>query len=176
MDADEPSEDAHVERVAQLLSGAGRTLAVAESLTGGQLSTAFAAAAASSQWYRGAIVAYSSEVKHDLLEVPPGPVVSESCAAAMAQGACARLGADLALSVTGVGGPDPQDDQPPGTVWMAVHDHRHGTTVTKVHHFPGGPDEVVARTCSCAIEWLSSQVRTHTATGTDRVEEPGRQP
>ena len=100
------------------LKDRGHTLAVAESLTGGLLASTFAQASGSSEWFRGGIVAYSSAVKYDLLDVPDGPVVSEAAAVAMARGASVLLQADVA--VTGAGGPDPQDGQPPGTVWAAT--------------------------------------------------------
>jgi PncC family amidohydrolase len=65
-------------------------------------------------------VSYASEVKRDLLGVPDGPVVSEQAARAMAAGVCEVLGADVSLAVTGVAGPEPQDGQDVGTVWMAT--------------------------------------------------------
>lgn len=79
----------------------GRTLAVAESLTGGMLASAFARASGASDWFRGGSVAYSSAVKHDLLDVPDGPVVSEAAAAAMARGTARLFKADVAAAVTG---------------------------------------------------------------------------
>jgi nicotinamide-nucleotide amidase len=97
-----------------------RTLAAAESLTGGLLASAFARASGAGEWFRGGIVAYSSEVKYDLLDVPGCPVVGEAAAAAMARGAGRMLEADVAVAVTGVGGPDSQDGEPPGTVWVAT--------------------------------------------------------
>ncbi len=148
------AQDDPAERLAEVLGEAEVTVAVAESLTGGSLSAALAAAPHSSEWYRGGLVAYASEVKHDVLDVPPGPVVSEPSARAMAEGVCRLLEADLTLSVTGVGGPDPQDDQPPGTVWMGLHDRRHGRTRTQLHHFEGEPDEIVEQTCRGALQWL----------------------
>jgi nicotinamide-nucleotide amidase len=97
------------------------------------------------------VVAYASEVKHDLLGVRPGPVVSEEAARDMAAGAARVLGADIGLALTGVGGPDPQDDQPPGTVWLAVH--RDGDTRAELHCFPGGPAEVCDAACRRIVEW-----------------------
>jgi nicotinamide mononucleotide (NMN) deamidase PncC len=62
------------------------------------------------------VVAYASIVKHSLLGVPAGPVVSEQAAAAMAAGAGRVLKAAVGLAVTGVGGPGPQECKAPGTV------------------------------------------------------------
>ena len=143
-----------VDEFGRALDGAGRTFAVAESLTGGGLSCRFAAATDSSSWFRGAVVSYSRAVKHHLLGVPLGPVVSETAAAAMAEGVCRALDADVGLSVTGAGGPDPQDGQPPGTVWMALHDRGSGATVTREARFRGDPEEVVESTCGDAVRWL----------------------
>jgi len=162
---DDPTDSpSTIDGFGRALDGAGRTFAVAESLTGGSLSARFAAADDSSSWYRGAVVSYSRAVKHHLLHVPKGPVVSETAAAAMAEGVCRALDADVALAVTGAGGPDPQDGQPPGTVWMAVHDREAGTTVTREARFHGDPSEVVRSTCDEAVDWLLQQRSDPTAT------------
>jgi nicotinamide-nucleotide amidase len=148
--SDEP--DALGTRLVAAVTEAGLTLAVAESLTGGALSARFAALPDASEWFRGGVVAYSRAVKHDLLRVPPGPVVSERAAATMAEGVARVLDADVALAVTGVGGPDPQDGQEPGTVWMAVS--RDGATHTRGVSFAGDPEAVVRQTCAGAFGWL----------------------
>jgi nicotinamide-nucleotide amidase len=69
---------------------------------------------------RGAIVSYASAVKQSLLGVPPGPVVTEEAAAAMATGARAVLGADVGLALTGVAGPAAQEGVPVGTVCIGL--------------------------------------------------------
>ncbi len=74
----------------------------------------------SSEVFRGAVVSYASEVKFDLLGVPEGPVVSAEAAEAMATGARRVLEADVGLAFTGVAGPEPQEDQEPGTVFVGV--------------------------------------------------------
>ncbi|HEY8544785.1 MAG TPA: CinA family nicotinamide mononucleotide deamidase-related protein, partial [Acidimicrobiales bacterium] len=79
--------------VAELLVERGHTLAVAESLTGGLVAARLVNVPGASGWFRGGVVAYASDVKYDLLDVPEGPVVSEEAAAAMATGVRARLGA-----------------------------------------------------------------------------------
>jgi nicotinamide-nucleotide amidase len=106
--------------VAALLRRAGLTLGLAESLTGGLVGARITAVPGASEFFRGAIVSYDRAVKHDLLGVPPGPVVSEAAAAAMAVGAARVLGADVGLAVTGVAGPEEQDGQPVGTVWLGL--------------------------------------------------------
>ncbi len=105
--------------VGELLLARGWTLGVAESLTGGMVASRIVDVPGASRWFRGGIVSYAGEVKRDLLAVPDGPVVSEEAAAAMASGARRALGADVGLGVTGVAGPDTQDGQPVGTVFLA---------------------------------------------------------
>lgn len=104
--------------VATLLRRAGLSLGLAESLTGGLVGARITAVPGASAFFRGSIVSYDRAVKHDLLGVPPGPVVSEAAATAMAVGAARVLGADVGLAVTGVAGPTEQDGQPVGTVWL----------------------------------------------------------
>ena len=70
--------------------------------------------------FRGGVVSYASEVKFDLLDVSPGPVVNEPAAVEMAEGVQRLLGADVGLGLTGVAGPTEQDDVPVGTVCIGV--------------------------------------------------------
>jgi nicotinamide-nucleotide amidase len=135
--------------MAERLRTRGSTIAVAESITGGLLVNHLARADRAGQWLRGGVVAYASEVKHDVLAVRPGPVVSEEAACDMATGVMELLGAEVAVAVTGAGGPDPQDGQPPGTVWIAVVA---GDPEPRLHHFSGDPPEVVAASCTAALE------------------------
>ncbi|MEO7427919.1 MAG: competence/damage-inducible protein A, partial [Acidimicrobiales bacterium] len=114
--ADEPMEAV----VGRLLVERGLTMAVAESLTGGLVASRIVAVPGSSEWFRGGVVAYDSQVKQDVLGVPEGPVVSEAAAMAMADGVRRLLGADVGLSTTGVAGPAEQEGQPPGTVWLGL--------------------------------------------------------
>lgn len=111
---DETMEDA----VARRLRERGWTLGLAESLTGGLISSRCVNVVGASQWFRGCVVSYASEVKFNVLEVDEGPVVSGQAAEQMALGARRVLGSDVGLAITGVAGPDPQDDQPPGTVFV----------------------------------------------------------
>ena len=95
-------------------------MALAESLTGGLISSRLVNVVGASNWYRGAVVSYASQVKYNLLNVAAGPVVSIDAALAMASGVRAALGADVGLSVTGVAGPDSQDGFEPGTVFVGL--------------------------------------------------------
>ncbi|HLW17127.1 MAG TPA: competence/damage-inducible protein A [Actinomycetota bacterium] len=110
--------------VGTLLLARGWSLGAAESLTGGALGSRITSAAGASEYFRGSIVSYATEVKEELLGVPAsildehGPV-SEPVARAMAQGARDRLKADVAVALTGVAGPTEQG-RPVGTVVVAV--------------------------------------------------------
>lgn len=137
-------------RVAELCDHAGPTIAVAESLTGGMLASALAEAPGSSTWFRGGLVAYASEVKHELLGVPPGPVVSPQAAETMADGVRRLLRADLAVALTGAGGPSGQDGQPPGTVFLGLSDG-HSTRAEHRYFDDDDPAEVCARTVAEAL-------------------------
>ena len=113
---EETMEDAIATRLLQR----GLTLGVAESVTGGLIASRLVNIAGASKWFRGGIVSYASEVKFDLLGVAPGPVVSGDAAKAMATGVRRVLGSDIGLSVTGVAGPEEQDGQPAGTVFVGI--------------------------------------------------------
>jgi nicotinamide-nucleotide amidase len=108
-----------------LLAARHGTLAVAESLTGGLLAAALTSIPGASAVFRGGVVAYATDLKAALLDVPSGLLerhgaVHPCVAEAMAEGARRRLGASAGAATTGVAGPDPQDGQPVGTVYIAV--------------------------------------------------------
>jgi nicotinamide-nucleotide amidase len=106
--------------VGQLLVEKGWTLGVAESLTGGLVGSRLSQVPGASDWFRGSIVGYASDVKRKLLGVGDGPVVSETAASEMAVGAASTLGADVGIALTGVAGPTEQEGQPVGTVWIGL--------------------------------------------------------
>ena len=113
------------EVVGRLLVERGLTMAVAESLTGGRLTSRIVHVPDSSRYFVGGIVAYSAEAKAGLLgvskETLDGPgMVSEECAVEIARGIRAALGAEVGLATTGVAGPEPLETHPPGEVWVAV--------------------------------------------------------
>lgn len=100
-----------------------QTLAVAESLTGGMLAATLTSVAGASAVFRGSVVAYATDLKTALLDVPASTVervgvVSAEVAQAMADGVRRRCGATWALSTTGVAGPDEQEGKPVGTVFV----------------------------------------------------------
>ena len=96
------------------------TLGLAESVTGGLVAARLTEVPGASDVLRGSVVSYASEVKHQVLDVPEGPVVSEQAALAMARGAAKVLGSDVAMALTGVAGPDEQDGMPVGTLCVAI--------------------------------------------------------
>ncbi len=98
----------------------GLTLATAESVTGGLVGARLTGIPGASDVFRGAIVSYATDIKQTLLGVGEGPVVSEAAARQMAHGVRERLGADIGLSLTGVAGPDEQDGQPVGTLFVGI--------------------------------------------------------
>ncbi len=134
---DEAIEDA----VARVVVAGGWTLGLAESLTGGLASSRLVNVPGASRWFRGSVVSYASEVKFAVLGVPEGPVVSEEAARAMAEGARKVLESDVGLSITGVAGPDSQDGQLPGTVFVGLA--RAGcSTESFAFNVPGDRDRV----------------------------------
>lgn len=126
--------------VGALLEDAGLSLGLAESMTGGLVASRLVNVEGSSAWFKGSVVAYDSQVKFDVLQVPEGPVVSEEAAAAMAEGAAKVLGADVGLSVTGVAGPAEQDGMPVGTAYFGLHVD--GTTDVSHHRLPGDRERI----------------------------------
>jgi nicotinamide-nucleotide amidase len=107
-------------RVGSLLLASGRSLALAESFTGGLIASRIVAVPGASRWFRGGIVAYAPDTKRELLDVGEESVVSARAAAEMAKGALALFGAEVAVATTGVAGPDPLEGHPPGTAFVGL--------------------------------------------------------
>jgi nicotinamide-nucleotide amidase len=145
------------ELVGRLLREGDRTLATAESFTGGLLGGRVTAVAGSGDYYLGGVVSYATDAKADLLGVDrdllasEGPV-SEAAAGAMAEGARRAFGADLGLATSGVAGPTEQDGRPVGTVCLGVADAA-GTGTTTVRA-PGDRAQVRAWAVTVALDLL----------------------
>jgi len=148
------------------LSDSGKTLAVAESCTGGLLGGAITSIPGSSLYFSGGVVAYGNSAKTSLLAVPPDLIVargavSREVALAMAEGVLSLLRADLAIAVTGVAGPGGGSrGKPVGTVWVAVVGSG-GVRVAHRFRFPGGREavrrETVRASLGAAIDVLRSE-------------------
>ena len=145
------------EQIADLAAEAGLTLVTSESLTCGTVAKTLGAGPNASDWFRGGIVAYQEPVKFDVLGVDEGPVVTARCAEQMARGTLRLLGGDVAVSATGVGGPDPSEGKPPGTVFVAVATSD-DVTVRELS-LDGGPDEVLDQTVSACLAVLEEVLR-----------------
>jgi PncC family amidohydrolase len=124
--ADPHAESERVAReIVGLLTDAGRTVAVAESLTGGLVVATLVSVPGASAVVRGGVVAYATDVKARLLGVDRGLLALEGAvhpevAREMALGVIDLVGADYGVATTGVAGPDPQDGRPVGEVHVAV--------------------------------------------------------
>jgi nicotinamide-nucleotide amidase len=121
----EPGEDTVVGVFSSLARGQNLKVAAAESLTGGLLGANLTEAEGASDFFLGSLVCYSTEAKRDVAGVDPAILeehgaVSAECAAAMAEGAARRFGADVGVSTTGVAGPAEQEGKPPGTIFVGA--------------------------------------------------------
>ena len=134
---------------------AGKKLATAESLTGGGIGQAITSVSGASAVFAGGIISYTNEVKHKVLGVPVetlntlGPV-SAPVAQAMAQGARNVIGADVAVAVTGLAGPDGDEfGNPVGTVFIGYADGH--TAFAREYHFEGDRARVREQTIEAAL-------------------------
>ncbi len=137
---------------------AGLRLATAESCTGGLVGHLVTGIPGSSGYYLGGVIAYADLVKHELLGVPDATLrahgaVSAQVAAAMAEGACRQFGADLAVAVTGIAGPDGGSEaKPVGLTYVAVA----GVTGTEVrrHQWHGDRGANTRQSAEAALRLL----------------------
>ncbi|MGB2756578.1 MAG: CinA family nicotinamide mononucleotide deamidase-related protein [Acidimicrobiia bacterium] len=135
----------------------GWSLATAESLTAGMVSSRLAAVPGASDVFVGGVVTYATELKRALLGVTAEFAVSGECAAQMAAGVAERLGADVAISTTGVAGPDTLEGQPPGTVFVGVHLPGEGTIAAELR-LPGDRERVREYTVISALDLLRRRI------------------
>jgi nicotinamide-nucleotide amidase len=139
------------------------TLATAESLTGGLVAATLVEIPGVSAVFRGGLVVYATQLKHDLAGVREdlladrGPVDPE-VALALAAGARERCGADWGVATTGVAGPDPQDGKPVGLVYVAVAGPD-GSTVRELR-LDGGRAQIRGGSVVAVLELLATAVRS----------------
>lgn len=136
------------------------TVTTAESCTGGGIAYAITAISGSSQWFNEGFVTYSNQAKHKLVGVSEESInkygaVSEQVVREMSLGACNTAKASLAVSVSGIAGPDGGTlDKPVGTVWMSIFTCK-GEVWVKCFHFTGDRRTVRSKTILQALEELS---------------------
>lgn len=141
----------------------GRTLVTAESCTGGGIGAALTAVPGSSAVYKGGIISYTDEVKADQLGVSRELLgregaVSAPVAEAMASGARVRLHADIAVSVTGLAGPDGDSfGNPVGRVYIGYSDEH--KTVSQKFLFQGDRDAVRLQSVQAALQIILEEVK-----------------
>lgn len=148
--------------VLRLLAESNGTVAVAESLTGGMVAAELTAVPGASRSFRGSVTAYATELKHLVLGVDAGLLASEGAvnpqvAEEMAAGVRRVLGASWGIATTGVAGPDAQDGQPVGTVFVSVAGP--GSRKTARLRLKGSREEIRRESARTVLELLASQLR-----------------
>jgi len=147
--------------VGALLTRYGLTLATMESCTGGLLANSITDAPGSSAYYRGGLVTYASETKveagvsEDV--IAEHGVISAECAGEMARAVRERLRADVGIGVTGVAGPEPEEEKPPGTVHIGL-DADFTVPQSVSYHFAQGRQAVKRRAVTTALALLRRTV------------------
>lgn len=142
-----------------------RTLAVAESCTGGLLCDAFTNIPGSSKVFLGGVVCYSNDVKVSKVGVPESILeqhgaVSPECAIAMASGIAETLSADYGISVTGFAGPEGGDEKNPvGTIHLGYHSPV--GVWAKTVRYTGGRLDVKTRAVHAALDWIRRKLRKY---------------
>ncbi len=147
--------------VGAMLRERGLTLATMESCTGGLLASTITDVPGSSDYYKGGLVSYATEMKVawgvDRQVIAEHGVISAECAQAMARAVRERLGADVGIGVTGVAGPDPQEDKPVGTVHIAVALGEKPPRTTS-YAMPQGREAVKRRAVTTALALLRREL------------------
>ena len=151
------------EQVHRLLTESGKTLAVAESCTGGSISAKFTAMAGASTYFLCGVTAYANEAKRDVLGVDESLIerhgaVSEEVARAIAEGVRRISDADFAVATTGIAGPTGGSEQKPvGTVWFAVASER--GTMAMMRNSGTDRGQIIERATAYAIEFLRDHIK-----------------
>jgi len=167
------SEDESLEQaVVRLLAAASKTLACAESITGGGVGARITGVPGASEVFAGSAVVYRNEAKIAVLGVSPetlegpGPV-SEECAREMAAGARRVFGSDLGLALTGAAGPESHGGAPPGVIWIALE----GDDVAHARRFqvPGERDRVRRWAEQAALDLVRRYLEGRPLPASDRV-------
>jgi nicotinamide-nucleotide amidase len=167
-EADESLEEA----VGRLLLQRSKTMACAESLTGGGVGARITSVPGASAYFIGSAVVYTNEAKQQVLGVKARTLaeegaVSQGCAREMAAGARTLFGADLALALTGAAGPQAHAGAEPGTVWLALDsaDVQHARGYVS----PGGRDRVRRWAEQAGLDLVRRYLEDKPLPGEDRV-------
>lgn len=154
------------QQVHNILIARGKSLAVAESCTGGTIAAKFTAMAGASAYFLAGMVTYSNEAKHDILGVSTESLaqygaVSEQVAREMAEGARRVAHADYAIATTGIAGPTGGSEAKPiGTVWMALATP--SKTIAVMRNSGTDRSQIISRASAYAIEMLYNELKTLT--------------
>lgn len=153
------------EQIVREMASEKLTLAVAESLTGGDVCARLVDIAGASVVLRGGVVAYATDLKHTLLGVDLGLLeaggpVQAPVAAQMARGVASLCGADVGVSTTGVAGPGDSPDGPEGLVYVGVFGL--GRARTSRRHLAGTRDQIRAQSVEAVLALLEEELQGRT--------------
>lgn len=152
------------ETIAELLISSGDTLCVAESCTGGKISSLFTSIPGASKFFYGGVVSYDNSVKENILGVKNETLVrfgavSEECVKEMAVGVSKALNTRFSIATSGIAGPTGgTDDKPVGTIWIAVHDSLTNKTITKHGLFNSDRERNIERFSAEAMNLLRTSL------------------
>lgn len=152
-----------IEHIAHLLTKRGALLATAESCTGGLIGAACTTVSGSSLWYNGGIIAYSNEIKENVLSVPREVLiehgaVSEVTVLAMAENAARIFNVHCAISVSGIAGPGGgSEEKPVGLVWIGIQSF--GKTKAYRNVFDGTRDDVRQQAVDTSLQLLLDSIQ-----------------
>ena len=135
----------------------GVTVIAAESVTAGSVGQALAAAGEASEWFAGSLVTYMDLTKRTILGVEADDVFTAECARQMAAGALRASGAGVAVAITGVAGPDPEDGHEVGEVYICVG--AADSLEVFEHRLSGEPVDIVDAAKLHALEHLRDALR-----------------
>lgn len=144
------------------LKESNRTVATAESCTGGMLGAYLTSMGGSSQYFEGGVMTYSDKSKTDVLGVDSKTIkqhgaVSSQTACEMAEMVRRKFQTDFGISITGIAGPGGgSPEKPVGTVWIGIADRVE--TLTELFHFSGSREEIRIQSCIAAINKLIQAV------------------
>ncbi|MBC3767689.1 nicotinamide-nucleotide amidase [Neptunicella marina] len=152
------------EELAKLLVANDWTITCAESCTGGGVAVAITSIAGSSQWFERGFITYSNQAKTDLVGVDPATLkqygaVSQQVVEQMAQGAAKQANAELAISISGIAGPDGgSEEKPVGTVWFGLTLNSH--TQSEKQLFQGNRHQVREQAVHFALNYCIKMLQS----------------